>query len=226
MVRKTNKSKIESSLKPSEKRHQRTQQAILDAARQIIHEEGSNALSMRAIAQRIDYSPAGLYEYFGSKEEIIGEICQQGHHRLKSYMERVSTALPIEAYLRETGLAYIEFAVQNPDFFLLMFTTIPTLPPADEMTGEALQQTLEEELMGENSAFVVLIKGIQRGVDEGVFTTQPGFGVMEMALGAWSMVHGLAMLRVTFLQGFQADFGLVERETLRAFYQGLIVNQR
>lgn len=226
MVRKTNKSKIESSLKPSEKRHQRTQQAILDAARQIIHEEGSNALSMRAIAQRIDYSPAGLYEYFGSKEEIIGEICQQGHHRLKSYMERVSTALPIEAYLRETGLAYIEFAVQNPDFFLLMFTTIPTLPPADEMTGEALQQTLEEELMGENSAFVVLIKGIQRGVDEGVFTTQPSFGVMEMALGAWSMVHGLAMLRVTFLQGFQADFGLVERETLRAFYQGLIVNQR
>lgn len=226
MIRKTNKSKIESSLKPSEKRHQRTQQAILDAARQIIHEEGSNALSMRAIAQRIDYSPAGLYEYFGSKEEIIGEICQQGHQRLKSYMERVSTALPIEAYLRETGLAYIEFAVQNPDFFLLMFTTIPTLPPADEMTGEALQQTLEEELMGENSAFVVLIKGIQRGVDEGVFTTQPGFGVMEMALGAWSMVHGLAMLRATFLQGFQADFGLVERETLRAFYQGLIVNQR
>jgi len=226
MIRKSNKSKIEPSLKPSEKRHQRTQQAILDAARQIIHEEGSNALSMRAIAQRIDYSPAGLYEYFGSKEEIIGEICLQGHHRLKSYMERVSTALPIEAYLRETGLAYIEFAVQNPDFFLLMFTTIPTLPAADEMTAEALQQTMEDELMGENSAFVVLIKGIQRGVDEGVFTTQPGFGVMEMALGAWSMVHGLAMLRVTFLQGFQANFELIERETLRAFYQGLITNQQ
>lgn len=226
MIRKSNNPKIKQSLKPSEKRHQRTQQAILDAARQIIHEEGSNALSMRAIAQRIDYSPAGLYEYFGSKEEIIGEICRQGHHRLKSYMERVSTALPIEAYLGETGLAYIEFAVQNPDFFLLMFTTIPTLPAADEMTAEALQQTMEDELMGENSAFVVLIKGIQRGVDEGVFTTQPGFGVMEMALGAWAMVHGLAMLRVTFLQGFQADFELIERETLRAFYQGHITNQR
>ena len=51
----------------------RTQQAILDAARAIIHEQGPDKLSMRAIADRIDYSPAGLYEYYGSKEEIIAE---------------------------------------------------------------------------------------------------------------------------------------------------------
>ena len=59
---------------PRTKRHLRTKQAILDAARQIIAEEGPAALSMRALADRIDYSAAGLYEYFGSKEEIIAAV--------------------------------------------------------------------------------------------------------------------------------------------------------
>ncbi len=207
-------------LKPSERRYQRTHEAILEAARQIIHEEGVSALSMRAIAQRIDYSAAGLYEYFASKEEIIETICRQGHRRLKDGMVRVSTNLPIREYLRETGLAYIEFAVQNPDFFLLMFTKAPPLPPG-ELNPKELQQRLESELLDENSAFLVLFKGIQRGIDEGVLPVRPGLDVMEMALGAWSLVHGLAMLRVTFLQSFQTDFAMIERETLRAFYAGL-----
>ncbi|NJN55580.1 MAG: helix-turn-helix transcriptional regulator, partial [Anaerolineae bacterium] len=56
-------------LTPRERRHLRTKDAILDAARLIIKEQGADALSIRAIAEQIDYSPAGLYEYFGSKEE-------------------------------------------------------------------------------------------------------------------------------------------------------------
>src|SRR4051794_6555692 len=133
------------ALKPSERRYQRTHEAILEAARQIIHEEGISALSMRAIAQRIDYSAAGLYEYFASKEEIIETICRQGHRRLKDGMLRVNPNLPIREYLRDTGLAYIEFAVQNPDFFLLMFTKAPPLPPSGEMTPQELQERLESE---------------------------------------------------------------------------------
>lgn len=210
--------------KPSEKRHQRTQEAILEAARQIIHEEGVSALSMRSIAQRIDYSPAGLYEYFASKEEIVETICGQGHHRLKEYMERVSKQLPIAEYLRDIGLAYIEFAVQNPDFFLLMFTKVPPMLATSEFTPEELRMMMERGLMDENSAFGVLVRGIQRGVQEGILPVRHDFGVMPMALGAWSIVHGLAMLKVTFLQRFQTDFGIVERETLRAFYQGLTID--
>ena len=48
------------------KRHIRTKQAILDAALEIISEDGPNALSMRNLADRIDYSAAGIYEYFAS----------------------------------------------------------------------------------------------------------------------------------------------------------------
>lgn len=204
-------------LSPREKRQQRTHQAILDAARQIINEKGIDGLSMRAIAERIDYSPAGLYEYFGSKEEIIAAICWQGHRRLKAYMEQVDKTLPYADYFLGIGLAYIHFAVQNPDFFLLMFTTLSVNPTSVEM----LERDEDAEMMSEDSSFVILINAIQRGVAEGHLHPRPGFGVFEMAFAAWSQVHGIAMLRITHLRTFVADFDQVVRETLVTFGKGL-----
>ena len=107
---------------PRTKRHLRTKQAILDAARQIIAEEGPAALSMRALPDRIDYSAAGLYEYFGSKEEIIAAVSDEGHRFLFEAMSQADAALPPVDYLYEIGQAYIRFALEHPDYFLMMFT--------------------------------------------------------------------------------------------------------
>jgi AcrR family transcriptional regulator len=204
-------------LSPREKRQQRTHQAILDAARQLINEKGIDGLSIRAIAERIDYSPAGLYEYFGSKEEIIGALCQQGNRRLAAYVAAVDKKLPFFDYLVEIGLAYVEFAVQNPDFFLLIFTTMPV------STGSvaSIEEWMESGAMSEDSSFVILVKAIERGVREGVLRVRPGMGVLEMAFAAWSTVHGIAMLRVTALRSLEADFAVIARETLTAFGKGL-----
>jgi AcrR family transcriptional regulator len=49
---------------------------------EIIREEGPDALSMRNLAERIDYSAAGIYEYFSSKEEIIAAACELGQGTL------------------------------------------------------------------------------------------------------------------------------------------------
>lgn len=205
------------ALSPREKRQQRTYQAILDAARQLINEKGIDGLSMRAIAERIDYSPAGLYEYFGSKEEIVGALCQQGHRRLTSYMTLVDKQLPFLDYFLEIGLAYIEFAVRNPDFFLLMFTSLP----AGFSSVVSVEEWLASGATGEDSSFVILIEAIERGVREGVLRARPGMGVIEMAIAAWSTVHGIAMLRVTHLRPLEADFDTIARETLTAFGKGL-----
>jgi AcrR family transcriptional regulator len=206
-------------LSPRERRQQRTHEAILDAARQIISEQGIEALSMRAIANRIDYSPAGLYEYFGSKEEIIGAICQQGHRRLKAYMAIIDKQLPFAEYLLGIGLAYVEFAVQNPDFFLLMFTTLPAdsgapMPPSAWLAGGALD---------EDSSFGLLLECIERGVAEGALRIRQEMGIFEMAFAAWATVHGIAMLRITHLRSLQADFDTMTRETLLAFGKGLVL---
>lgn len=205
------------SLAPRERRYRRTKQAILDAARQTISQKGVDALSMRGIARAIDYSPAGLYEYFGSKEEIIRAVCGQGFHRFGQYLRRVDLSLPAEEYVRELGIAYIDFAIKNPDFFLLMFTTVPL---AAELDDSAAPPEVPSSL-NEDDTFSILLRGIERCVAEGIFEARPGYGALQMAYGAWAIVHGIAMLRITALRDYPQDFEQADRETLRALFHGM-----
>ena len=111
------------NLTPRERRHQKTKRAILQAAQDIIAEKGADGLSLREIAQRIDYSPAGLYEYFNSKDDIIEAVCIAEFEQLSAYLNQVSTELsPIERIV-QLGHAYLDFAKNSPEHFLFIFTT-------------------------------------------------------------------------------------------------------
>ncbi len=193
---------------PRQRRHLQTKEAILDAALRIINEQGIQALSMRAIAEQIDYSPAGLYEYFGSKEEIIIAICQEGERRLRKALAAPPASLPPDEHLVAIGRAYIAFAMRNPQHYRLMFSS-PTL-------GGSL-----EELQTEASSFGILLAAIQRGIDAGVFKARPDYGQWEMAYSAWSLVHGIAMLRLTYLAALSLDFEAADEQALRTFIDGL-----
>jgi AcrR family transcriptional regulator len=166
---------------------------------------------MRELAHRIDYSPAGLYEYFAGKDEIIDAICQEGHDRLAQEMDAVDRSLPLDAYMMGIGGAYIRFAMTYPDHFLLMFTS--ATPP--EMSAEP------SEAWEGGSSFGILVQAIQRGISEGVYEPRPGYGWLEMAYAAWAMVHGIAMLRVTSLSEFDYDFENANREALLCLQRGL-----
>lgn len=198
------------------KRHLRTRQAILDAAREIIADEGPGALSMRALADRIDYSPAGLYEYFASKEEILAAVCDQGQQYLFEAMSGADPDLPPADYLYQIGIAYIRFALEHPDYFLLMFTVAP--PP--DMAGLP-EEVVKEAMHQEGSAYGILVQAIQRGINEGTFRTRPGFGLDEMAYAAWTLVHGIAMLRTTALRHYPIDLAAADHQVLLNFMRGL-----
>jgi AcrR family transcriptional regulator len=193
---------------PRQRRHEKTRQAILDVAGRIVARQGIQDLSMREIARQIDYSPAGLYEYFANKEEIIQTLCAEGHARLSAYMHQVDESLPPPDYLVGIGLAYIAFALNNPDHYLLMFTNVPA-------------KTQLEDMLSEGSSFPILLQAIQRGIDARVFKTRAGFGLHEMAYAAWSLVHGISMLRITYLGEFPLDFTAADRAALWAFNRGL-----
>ncbi|MCA9991462.1 MAG: TetR/AcrR family transcriptional regulator [Ardenticatenaceae bacterium] len=193
---------------PRERRQARTREAILTAARQIVAQKGVAGLSMRAIARRIDYSPAGLYEYFDSKEAIIEAVCLEGHWQLMQAMRQVDENLPPAGRLLGLGLAYIAFAIHNPEAYLLMFTNPPS--PANVLA-----------LMSESSSYPLLLATIEAGVAGGVFRPRPGYGVNEMAYSAWSLVHGIAMLRLTYLNDMPLDFSTSDREALQTLIGGL-----
>ncbi|MFN8491447.1 MAG: TetR/AcrR family transcriptional regulator [Caldilineaceae bacterium] len=202
-------------LSPKERRFQRTQQAILDAAREIINQQGVEALSIRAIADKIDYSPAGLYEYYGSKEEIVGALCRQGLHHFARHLRSVDQRLAPEEYMIELGVAYVDFALKNPDFFLLMFTTAPlVLSNFGEHKADA------EQALQDDDAFSILLRGVERCVAVGLFKPQPDYGVLEMARTAWSLVHGIAMLQLSALRDMPFTSDQI-RTALRIQFRGM-----
>ena len=123
---------------PRERRYARTRQAILDAARQLIAEQGLDKFSLRELARRVDYSPAGLYEYFSSKDEIVTAVAAEGFDRLSAYLDRVASDLPPAERLVAIGLAYVGFAHNNPDYFTLMFSDLPSRRTSLAEAGSSL----------------------------------------------------------------------------------------
>lgn len=208
-------------LSPRERRHQRTQQAILEAARVLLAEGGADKLSIRAIADRIDYSPAGLYEYYGSKEEIIGALAREGHRTLKRYMERVPLTLPHGEYMVELGLAYIRFALQNPDYFLLIFTTMSPRPSSEGEAPATPPATPHAETLRKESSFPLLLNGVDRAVKSGTIQMLGGLTLLDTAYAFWAVVHGAAMLRITHLNQLSIDFDRADRAMLEAFVRGM-----
>src|SRR6478672_7742609 len=89
-------------------------QDILQAAREIIAEEGAGALSIRGIARRIGYSAPALYEYFTGKEEIARALFVFGFEQLAEVMEQIERTYPDpRERMRAMGAAYRRFALAH-----------------------------------------------------------------------------------------------------------------
>lgn len=198
-----------------EHRHQNTKDAILKAAMDLIVEKGHNNLSLRQIARRIGYSPAGLYEYFDSKEDIIQSVCIQSEGRFLSYLKRANTDLPLDEYIVELGLTYIQYARENPQEFIFMFTY---------RRGDYQEAVLDPEQTPEENSFMVLYNAIQAAIDDGFIQTHPGYNTLEASYSLWSLVHGMSMLQVTYLDtlpNISINYPTADRTTLQALVKGL-----
>ncbi|MFM0047659.1 TetR/AcrR family transcriptional regulator [Paraburkholderia sediminicola] len=111
---------------------QALRERILDAARRIVMREGFAALSMRKIADAIEYSPATLYLHFASRDEIVQALCAEGYAQLlETFVPLAQIADPAER-LKALGRAYVAFGVAHPETYRLIFMEDPSY------TGAAL----------------------------------------------------------------------------------------
>jgi AcrR family transcriptional regulator len=102
--------------KRKEKERQEKRNFILDAASEIIAKEGIENLSIRKIANKIEYSPAIIYHYFDDKEDILNNWMQKGYKRIIESLHTVqySNCEPQER-LKEGIRKYIEISLEMPD---------------------------------------------------------------------------------------------------------------
>jgi AcrR family transcriptional regulator len=191
---------------PREKRRSRTREAILEAAMQVVRQNGVEALSIREIVGRIDYSPSGLYEYFASKDEIIQELVREGFARLTAHMERGIHGETALARLQEAGKAYMHFALQEPQLYLLMFNHKPFAPfPLADVE--------------QNTAYSQLLQILRDGLQSGEFCSVSG--ARELAYTSWSLMHGLSMLRLTLMSQVTDDPDNLHERAFQAFVEQL-----
>ncbi len=89
---------------------------ILAAANEIITKEGIDSLSIRKIANKIEYSPAIIYHYFRDKDDILEHLLTKGYQKIvRSLMSLENEAATPEARLRVFARNYINMALQNPE---------------------------------------------------------------------------------------------------------------
>jgi len=97
-------------------------QEILDAASELFVKEGYENVSMRRIAQKIEYSPTTIYLYFKDKAELLEQVCQETFARLSAHLTRIleQPGDPLEC-LKRGLLAYVHFGLENPHHYRATF---------------------------------------------------------------------------------------------------------
>jgi AcrR family transcriptional regulator len=160
---------------------------ILDAARELFAERGYEAVTMREIGKRIEYSATALYGHFADKEALVRELCRKdfGDFAQRFLAAVVDSPDPVESVCR-AGLVYLGFAEQFPQHYRLMFMTpLPETPPEQGEREDPRQ-----------NAYVFLrqlVDQLMAGKHLRAELTDPDL----VAQTIWAVMHGAAALELT-----------------------------
>ncbi len=171
-----------------EREREKLRGRILDAARELFAAEGYEAVTMRKIAQRIEYSPTAIYLHFKDKRAVMRALCDTDFLALAGQFHRVAAiADPIER-IRAAGRAYAAFAFAHPNHYRLMFMTAH---PEDSVEESAIEKGNPDQ-----DAYAFLRMAVEQAIAAGRF----GPAVVDPDLIAqllWSGLHGLIALQCT-----------------------------
>src|SRR5882724_4499666 len=95
---------------------------ILEAARALFVKEGYEHVSMRKIAEKIEYAPGTIYLYFRDKAEILERLCEETFSKLEQRMQAINAdpSDPLEG-LRRGLRTYVQFGIDNPHHYIVSF---------------------------------------------------------------------------------------------------------
>ena len=192
-----------------EREREAVARAILDAARDLFVSHGYHNVSIRKIAERIEYSPAAIYGYFPSKDDLFFALAEEGFQLLASMkVEPIASGDPCDE-IRSMVWHYYVFSKTHPEYFALMFLdrTVPRI--TRDWHGFAFVAAMKAQVH----------ERIQHAIDTGVFPrgTEP-HAVFRILLTA---VHGAAALRLCDRMERGEDADRLARATLDTALLGL-----
>ena len=155
---------------------------LLHAAMDLLRETGDeDAVSVRAVAQRVGVSVPSIYLHFADKQALLDAVCEEVFEQLHVRLREAGEAGddPFDS-LRRQGNAYVQFARENPEHYRIVM--MQSHDPGPESV-DALIAT---------GAFGYLVESVRACVEAGVLEGDP----VELALSLWAAAHGVAALLV------------------------------
>ncbi|MCP4402104.1 MAG: TetR/AcrR family transcriptional regulator [bacterium] len=180
--------------RPKESERQDIRALVLHKAKKLFLQLGYHNITMRKIAEEIGYTPGTIYLYFTSKEEILYELHNEGfrllyHYKMSMLDSGVSGALD---RLTKGGKTYIAFALENPEYYEVMFN-MPE--PRDYMDGLVNEKHHRRDLSIDYAmrSYEFLKQGIQQCQEEGYLK---GVDSDIATFLFWSTIHGIVSLTI------------------------------
>jgi len=166
-------------------------QQILDAAREVLVREGYDRLSMRRVADRIDYSPTAIYLHFKDKQELVFSLCEETFAKLVRELETLAREYPDPLERLRKGMErYIAFGLKHPNHYIPAFV----LPPPPDLDVKRLQAMHNAESNGMR-ALGILRDAIADGVKaKKLRKVDPDVA----ARAAWASLHGITSLLIAY----------------------------
>ncbi len=159
---------------------------ILEAARSLFAREGYQAVTMREIARKIGYTATALYYHFPDKESLLRELCETDFKALLQYFKRLGRIPDPVERIRRTAQAYVQFGLEYPQQYRLMFMT-----PHPQPSPTSIEQGNPDQ-----DAYAFLLQAVQEAMGAGRF--RPEYKDRDLiAQALWASMHGLIALHLT-----------------------------
>ncbi len=193
-------------------------QEIIDAARDILAHEGYAQLSMRKVAERIEYSPTAIYLHFEDKRDLVFQVCEETFGRLVVELESLEPEFKDPVLrLREGMRRYVAFGLRHPEHYTATFIAVP-----DDQVPEDVQRYTSPDSNGMR-ALGILTKAVQDCIDAGKFRKVDA-GVTARAL--WAALHGVTALLIQMPNFAWGDQKAVIESLVEMAMDGLKLRRR
>jgi AcrR family transcriptional regulator len=166
----------------------RLREEILAATQRLLMETGSaEAVSIRAVARAVGVTSPAIYRHFEDKDRLLLEACREKFQDLQVALEAAEPQkVPVGERMLVMGRSYIDFALENPESYRIMFMT----------RFDMSAQHFAEEMMGDR-CFMILLDSVTDLIDAGLVRPElADKGALHVGGLFWASIHGLASLLI------------------------------
>lgn len=204
-----------------------TQELILNAARDLFVRQGYEAVTMRAVAAAVEYTPGALYAHFKDKADLVRALCINDFSAFNSFLYSLHDAVadPV-ARICKMGRGYLHFAATHPRQYEFMFLT---KLPADVSADVERVEREENPENPENGGYAFLVRCVKEAIDAGLVREDLKNEWLVAQL-LWAGLHGISAIAITFegdpCHKRLADIDTAGREMRRSLMLGLARDQQ